>query len=99
MSQRNAVARSWAIFELLAGNIEGFANKEIADRLRESAVNVSRSLKELEELGLAAKRETGRWYLTQRPLKIMLDFVISCQNTQARMAETWRNVMGAPLRG
>ena len=64
MSKFNAVARSHKIVELLAGNIEGFANRDIAETLKVSKVNISRDLAQLESLGYAVKRENGRWYLT-----------------------------------
>lgn len=93
---RDAVSRSHKIVELLAGRFfDGLSNREIADAVQASTVNVSRDMARLERLGYARKLDNGRWGLTTKPLAIMQSYHAHCENLQGRMAETTRNIMAA----
>lgn len=88
-----AVRRSHKIVELLAARFfDGMTNKELADAVGTSAVNVCRDLATLEAIGYARKQENGRWALTSRPLAVMQSYTNHSQNLQNRMAETSRNI-------
>jgi DNA-binding IclR family transcriptional regulator len=99
MSRLNAVARSHRIVELLARQyFDGAANKELAEALHVSPVNISRDLAQLEALGYARKLENGRWSLTPKPVAVYQSFTTHYQNMQNRMAEAGRNILAASLR-
>ena len=88
-----ATRRSHAIVELLAKRFfDGMSNKELAEALKTSPVNISRDLGTLEDLGYVRKQDNGRWGLTTKPLMIMQSFTTHYQTLQTRMAETSRNI-------
>ena len=99
MPKRNAVARALKILELLAGHFaDGLSNKEIAEALDTSAVNASRDMALLGELGWAKKMDTGRWVLSVKQLAIARSYAQQLDNLQSRMAETERNIAAAAMR-
>lgn len=89
-----AVRRSHRIVKLLASRFfYGATNKELAEAIGTSAVNISRDMKTLLEIGYAAKLDNGRWALTSVPLAVMQSYTNHSQNLQNRMAETGRNIL------
>ena len=91
-----AARRSHRIVELLASRyFDGMSNRELAEALSTSAVNVSRDMATLEELGYARKLDSGRWSLSSRPLAVMQAYYAHYQQLHERMAETTRNIVAA----
>lgn len=89
-----ATRRSHKIVELLAGRFfDGMSNKELAQAVGTSAVNISRDLSTLEGIGYVRKLENGRYGLTARPLSIMQAYYNHYQQLQDRITETTRNIM------
>ncbi|MDE4029510.1 helix-turn-helix domain-containing protein, partial [Glaesserella parasuis] len=67
MSEKiNSTQRALRILKALKGRtLTGLSNKELADRLNESPVNITRSLQALIAEGLVVKlEETGRFALS-----------------------------------
>ena len=88
-----ATRRSHAIVELLTQRFfDGMSNKELAEALNTSPVNISRDLGTLEDMGYVHKLENGRWSLTTKPLFMMQAYTTQYENLQTRMAETSRNI-------
>ena len=93
-----AVRRSWAIFEMLSGRcLDGMSNKELAEAIGTSAVNITRDLQTLESIGMAKKMENGRWSLTSRALVPVQRFSNHYQTMQTRMEETRRAIQAGAM--
>ena len=94
-----ATRRSHKIVELLAGRFfDGMSNKDLALALGTSAVNISRDITTLEEIGYVKKLENGRYGLSSRPLSIMQAYYSHYQQMHDRMSETTRNIMAGASR-
>lgn len=89
----SSARRTLRVLKVLKGHtITGISNKEIADGLGESAVNVSRALAELAEEGLATKLENGRWAHSVAMLQIATAHTSHMASLQDRMTEIQRRV-------
>ncbi|CAM2820484.1 helix-turn-helix domain-containing protein [Glaesserella parasuis] len=90
MSEKiNSTQRALRILKALKGRtLTGLSNKELADRLNESPVNITRSLQALIAEGLVVKlEETGRFALSIQMLQIAVTHQRDTEKMQARMAE------------
>ena len=98
--ENKATERCFRIVELLGRHVtDGMRNKEIADALLISAVNVSRDLATLEGMGYALKLENGRWILNPRKMLGLWEACrASLEETRQRIAETERNIETAARR-
>lgn len=98
-SGNNAVRRSHKIVEELAKrHFDGLSNKELAEAVGTSPVNISRDLATLESMGYAKKLDNGRWSLTSKPLAILQAYHNHYEQLQTRMMESSRNIMAASMR-
>lgn len=94
----SSARRALRVLKALRGHtITGLANKDIAEGLGESPVNISRALAELEAEGLATKLDNGRWAHSVAMLQIATAHTTHMANLQDRMTEINRRVaVGAP---
>ncbi|KDB48252.1 helix-turn-helix domain-containing protein [Glaesserella parasuis] len=95
MSEKiNSTRRALRILKALQGrSVIGLSNKELADRLNESPVNITRSLQALIAEGLVVKQEeTGRFVLGIQMLQIAVTHQRDTEKIQARMAEMGQRV-------
>lgn len=85
----NSTGRALRVLKALKGKtLTGLSNKELADRLEESPVNITRALKVLIDEGLVVKlEETGRFALSIQMLQIAVTHQRDTEKMQARMAE------------
>lgn len=85
----NGTQRALRIISALKGRtFSGVSNKELAEAIGDSAVNVSRTLKVLIEEGFVVKlTETGRFALSMRVLQIAEAHCRETEKIQARMTE------------
>jgi len=89
----SSARRVLRVLKALKGHsITGLANKELAEGLGESPVNVSRALAELEAEGLATKLDNGRWAHSVAMLQIAHAHQSHMANLQDRMTELNRRV-------
>ena len=94
-----AVRRSWRIFDLLSGRyFDGMSNKELAEAVGTSAVNISRDLATLESIGMAHRMDNGRWGLTSRAIVPSQRFAQQYETISHRMAEAHRSIMAGAAR-
>lgn len=91
--------RTLRVFKALKGHtITGLANKDIAEALGESPVNVSRALAELAEEGLATKLDNGRWAHSVAALQIATAHAAHMASLQDRMTEINHRVAAGAMR-
>lgn len=85
----NSTGRALRVLKALKGKtLTGLSNKELAERLEESPVNITRALKVLIDEGLVVKlEETGRFALSIQMLQIAVTHQRDTEKMQARMAE------------
>jgi len=89
----SSARRALRVLKALKGHtITGLANKDIAEGLGESAVNVSRALADLEAEGLATKLDNGRWAHSVTMLQIATAHTSHMASLQDRMTEINRRV-------
>lgn len=89
----SSARRALRVLKALKGHtITGLANKDIAEGLHESPVNVSRALTDLEAEGLATKLDNGRWAHSVAMLQIATAHTSHMANLQDRMTEINRRV-------
>lgn len=89
----SSARRALRVLKALKGHtITGLANKDIAEGLGESPVNISRALAELEAEGLATKLDNGRWAHSVAMLQIATAHTTHMANLQDRMTEINRRV-------
>lgn len=94
----SSARRALRVLKALKGHaITGISNKELAEGLGESAVNVSRALAELEAEGLAAKLDNGRWAHSVSMLQIAHAHTTHMANLQDRMTEMTRRVAAGAM--
>ena len=96
MKERYACAkRPLRIFHyLVKRNIAGATNKELAEALQTSAVNISRGLKVLEEEGMVAKQANGNWILTSVAIDMLQTYIVGLQREKSKLDEVNRNILG-----
>lgn len=86
--KENQVERCFKVYELLFANVVfGFSNKDIADATNYSAVEVTRALKQLEELGHVEKITGGRYALTVKPLSLVKKYNLHMQGVKEKAEE------------
>lgn len=85
----NSATRALRIIKALKGRtLTGLSNKELAEALNESPVNITRALKVLIEEGMVEKsEETGRFSLSILTLRIAETHRRETEKMQARMME------------
>lgn len=85
----NSATRALRIIKALKGRtLMGLSNKELAEALNESPVNITRALKVLIEEGMVEKsEETGRFSLSILTLRIAETHRRETEKMQARMME------------
>jgi len=89
----SSARRALRVLKALKGHsITGLANKDIAEGLGESPVNVSRALADLEAEGLATKLDNGRWAHSVAMLQVAHAHQAHMANLQDRMTELNRRV-------
>ncbi len=94
----SSARRALRVLKALKGHaITGISNKELAEGLRESPVNISRALADLEAEGLATKLDNGRWAHSVAMLQIAQAHVEHMANLQDRMTEINRRVAAGAM--
>lgn len=89
----SSARRALRVLKMLKGHtVTGLANKDIAEALGESPVNVSRALADLEAEGLATKLDNGRWAHSVVMLQIATAHTSHMASLQDRMTEINRRV-------
>lgn len=70
--KESQISRGLRVLEaLFLDPINGLSNKEIIEKTKLSAVDVSRKLKELEEVKWAEKNDLGRWTPSVKPVGLL----------------------------
>lgn len=88
-----AVRRSHQIIKALAGHFyDGLSNKELAEAIGTSAVNITRDLQTLEDIGYARKLENGRWALSNGPMAVYTAYNEHYLRMQHRLLESHQNI-------
>lgn len=94
----SSARRAMRVLKVLKGHaITGLANKDIAEALGESPVNVTRALAELEAEGLVAKLDNGRFAHSVAMLQIAQAHVNHMANLQDRMTEMTRRIAAGAM--
>lgn len=95
----NGTQRALRIISALKGRtFNGASNKELAEAIGDSAVNVSRTLKVLIEEGFVVKlTETGRFALSMRILQIAETHRREMDRMQHRMAESDQRITAGSI--
>jgi len=94
----SSARRALRILKILKGHtLTGLANKEIADALRETPVNVSRALDVLIDEGFATRLDSGRYAHSVAMLQIAQAHVTHMANLQDRMTEINRRVAAGAM--
>lgn len=89
----SSARRALRVLKALKGHtMTGLANKELAEGLGESPVNVTRALADLQEEGLVTKLENGRFAHSVAMLQIATAHTTHMANLQDRMTEINRRV-------
>ncbi len=84
----SSARRALRVLKILKGHtLTGLANKEIADALNDSAVNVSRAIEVLMDEGLVAKLDNGRFAHSVAMLQIAQAHVRHSDAIQNRLTE------------
>lgn len=90
--------RALRVLKALKGrSLTGLSNKELAEGLRESPVNITRALQELEAEGLATKLDSGRWAPGMVLLQIARAHTDECAAMQDRITEINRRVAAGAM--
>lgn len=90
----SSARRVLKVLKMLKGhNRNGLSNKEIAEALGETPVNVSRALAVLEDEGLVVKLESGRWGHSVLMIQIAQAFANDMAAAQERIHEINRRVL------
>lgn len=93
------VERVLLIYEALVRNvIYGLSNREISDAIRSTAVNTSRDMQRLEELGWVRRLDSGKWVLTVKPIALMKAYDQEYHDMLERAKETDENSTAAAMR-
>lgn len=87
MSEKiNSTQRALRIIDLLKGrSTSGLSNKQLADALNESPVNISRTLAILVQEGFATKLENGFYALSVKVTQIGIAHLTELDNAQSRL--------------
>jgi len=94
----SSARRALRVLKLLKGHtLTGLANKEIAEALGESPVNVSRALADLQDEGLVAKLDSGRFAHSVAMLQIAQAHVAHMAGLADRMTEINRRVAAGAM--
>jgi DNA-binding IclR family transcriptional regulator len=92
-AKSNCVDRTLRVLIALKGHtITGISNKELADGLGETPVNISRALAYLESRGLATKLDNGRWSHSVAMLQIATAYSSQMASLTDRISEMNRRV-------
>ncbi|WP_018651576.1 IclR family transcriptional regulator [Actinobacillus capsulatus] len=75
------------IYALKGHSINGLSNSEIAERLNDTPVNITRALAILVDEGFAEKLPTGRFTLSVRVLQVAEAYRQEWEKMQQRMTE------------
>lgn len=82
----NQTARALRIIDALKGkSLTGLSNKELADRLNESPVNISRTIAILTDEGFVAKLENGYYALSTKITQIGVTHLTELDNAKNRL--------------
>ncbi|QLB15866.1 IclR family transcriptional regulator [Mannheimia granulomatis] len=93
-----ATRRALNIINVLKGHsINGLSNGEIAERLNDSPVNITRALAILVDEGFAQKLPTGRFTLSVRVLQVAEAYRQEWEKMQLRMTEIDQRVRAGTL--
>ncbi len=94
-----AVLRTLAVVETLKGQtLHGLSNREIADAIGDTPVNISRALADLTEAGWVRKLESGRYAHTVKLLQIAQAHANEMSQAQSRIQEINQRVLAGSLR-
>lgn len=92
-TKSSATDRTLRVLMALKGHtLTGLSNKELAEGLGETPVNVSRALAALEARGLATKLDNGRWAHSVALLQIAHAHASHVAGMQDRMSEMSRRI-------
>lgn len=94
----NATVRALKITELLFRHVlDGLSNKEIADTLHYSPVNVCRDLALLAAEGWVLKHDNGNYAISTKPVALMQCYTLYMDTWNAR-SQNFQNRVAAQAR-
>lgn len=94
----SSAIRALRVLKALKGQtMHGLSNKELAQGLGESAVNISRALAVLEAEGFVSQLPTGRWTHSVALLQIAQAHAEHMAATQGRMLELNRRIAAGAM--
>lgn len=97
--KRNAVERTLEILRVLKGHsLNGLSNREIADALSETPVNISRATAELVRTGFAVQLENGRYAPSIELAQIALAHLNELEHAEKRIQEIKQRTFAGALR-
>lgn len=89
----NSAQRVLRVLKALRGHsLDGISNLELSKQLGESPVNITRSLQDLIEEGLATKKDDGRYCLAVMVLQIAVAHFEECERATNRVHELKQRV-------
>ncbi|MDP8080222.1 IclR family transcriptional regulator [Phocoenobacter skyensis] len=84
----NTTQRALRIVKALKGkSLVGLSNKELADTLDESPVNITRAVANLVTEGFVTQLETGRYALSVQLLQIAESYRLESEKMKSRLTE------------
>lgn len=90
--------RALRVLKLLKGHtLNGLSNGEIAKALDETPVNITRAMAVLQDEGLVAKLETGRWAHSISLLQIAQAHAYAMTQAQDRILELNRRIAAGAM--